>query len=68
MANVMDFCELLAQEGRAAQLLQQFQNEASSKEGKKKIQNLRKLSVQKMRVLHEIIKDAPWNFEYTKDS
>ena len=63
MANLMDFCEALAMEGRLAQQYVEFLDEAENKQAKRDIKKLVALSTQKMKILHGIVKDAPWNLK-----
>lgn len=63
MANLMDFCELLAEEGRLAQEYLKIAAESNNKKAKTDLKKLAKLSTDKMKILHAIVKDAPWNLE-----
>ena len=60
MTNIMDLCESLAKEGRLAQDYVQFDKKARNEDFKKELKELKKLSVEKMRILHKIIKEGPW--------
>lgn len=66
MANLMDYCELLATEGRLAQEYADLAKKSNNSKAKKELKTLAQLSSQKMKILHAIIKNAPWNFEYDK--
>ncbi len=61
MANIMDFCEFLAEEGRLAQEYTELSKKIKSKEGRVQVKKLAELSVEKMKILHTIVKNAPWN-------
>lgn len=63
MANLMDFCEALAMEGRLAQQYVEFLDETENKKAKQDLKKLVALSTQKMKILHAIIKEAPWNLK-----
>ncbi len=56
----MDLSESLAKEGRLAQDYVKFGKEAKNESFKKSLKELEKLSVEKMRILHKIIKEGPW--------
>lgn len=60
MANLMDLSEALALEGRLAQKYVKYQEEAKNEEFKNDLVSLEKLSVEKMRILHKLIKNSPW--------
>ncbi len=61
MTNLMDFCELLAEEGRLAQEYTVMSKKIKSKEGRMQAKKLAELSIEKMKILHSIVKNAPWN-------
>ncbi len=63
MANLMDYCELLAEEGRLAQEYLELAEKTENKKAKTDLRKLAKLSTDKMKILHAIVKDAPWNLE-----
>lgn len=56
----MDLSEALAKEGRLAQDYVKFGKEAKNEGFKKALRDLEKLSVEKMRILHKVIKEGPW--------
>lgn len=60
MANLMDLGESFAKEGHLAQNYVRFSKEAKNEDFKKLLKELEKLSVEKMRILHKIIKEGPW--------
>ncbi|MCR4329682.1 MAG: hypothetical protein NUV65_04025 [Candidatus Roizmanbacteria bacterium] len=60
MASIMDISESLAKEGRLAQDYVKFRNEAVNIDFKNDLKRLEKLTVEKMRILHKIIKEGPW--------
>ena len=60
MANLMDISEALAKEGRLAQEYERLKEEAVNEEFKLQLEELGKLSVEKMRILHKIIKEGSW--------
>ena len=60
MANLIDLSETLAKEGRLAQDYIKFRKEAKNKEFKKSLKELEKLSVEKMKIIHKIIKNQNW--------
>lgn len=60
MANIMDLSESLAKEGHLAQDYVRFRKEATNEGFKKALKELEKLSVEKMRILHKVIKEGPW--------
>ena len=61
MATLMDYCELLAEEGRLAQEYLEMADKTENKKTKSDLKKLAKLSTDKMRILHAIVKTAPWN-------
>lgn len=63
MANIMDLCESLAQEGRLAQKYTNYKKETKDKKGKERIDKLVELSKKKMAILHELIKEGRWNLK-----
>lgn len=63
MANLMDFCETLAMEGRLAQQYVEFLDETENKQARQDVKKLISLSTQKMKILHGLVKDAPWNLK-----
>ncbi|MCA9386083.1 hypothetical protein KC717_05540 [Candidatus Dojkabacteria bacterium] len=60
MANLMDLSECLAKEGRLAQKYEGYRNEATNDDFKNSLNELKRLSIQKMKILHEIISEGPW--------
>lgn len=60
MANIADIAEALASEARLAQKYENLQQKAINEKFKKDLDNLLKLSVQKMKILRNIIKEGPW--------
>lgn len=63
MANLMDFCEALAMEGRLAQQYVEFLDETENKQARQDVKKLISLSTQKMKILHGLVKNAPWNLK-----
>ena len=57
----MDYCELLAEEGRLAQEYLEMADTTENKKAKSDLKKLAKLSTDKMKILHAIVKNAPWN-------
>lgn len=66
MASLMRFCQLLAEEGYQAQEYVEMLEQATNVKAKKDLKKIISLSKQKMRILHGIIKGAPWNFDQWK--
>ena len=60
MANLMDICEALAQEGKLAQKYAGFQKEIKDKNGKARMEQLIELSKKQMDILLQIIKEGNW--------
>lgn len=56
----MDLSEALAKEGRLAASYVKYRKEAANEGFKMDLKELEKLSVEKMRILHKIIKEGPW--------
>lgn len=68
MANLMDFCECLAKEGRLAQDYVKFIDESKNEESIKRLKQLEKLSIEQMKILHGIIVDYPWVLEVEEET
>jgi|GEM_PF-6466227 len=66
MPNLMDFCEALALEGRLAQNYDEFLEETENKQAQRNLKKLITLSAEKMKILHSIVKDAPWNLKHER--
>lgn len=68
MANLMDFCECLATEGRLAQNYVKYIDESKNEDSIKRLKQLEKLSLEQMKILHGIIVDYPWILEVEEDT
>ena len=60
MANLMDICEALSQEGKLSQKYAGFQKEIKDKSGKARMEQLIELSKKQMDILLQIIKEGNW--------
>ena len=60
MANLMDYSAALVSEGNLAKDYEKFEKESVNNEVKENLKELKKLTLKKMRILHNIIKEGPW--------
>lgn len=58
--NIIEISELITQEGKQAKKYEELIVQAQSEEFKKMLEELRELSVKKLNLLVQIVKDGPW--------